>query len=100
MLRLFWTFTVQKNNCLENDYSPTLNRKNEDMAGVEEIYYEPSDNLVVTDHMNLGQEHFLKLDDGGSEIYWSLGYDITHNYNWVVELKLKINNSIDEKNCS
>ena len=60
VLSLFWTFTVQKNNCLENDYSPTVNRKNEDMAGVEEIYYEPSDNLVVTDYMNLGQEYFLK----------------------------------------
>ena len=70
------------------------------MAGVEEIYCEPPDNLVVNDHMDLGEEHFLKLDDGGNEIDWSLEYDIDHNYNWVVELKLKINNSIDEKNCS
>ena len=66
------------------------------MAGVEEINCEPSDNLVVNDNMDLGEEHFLKLNDGGNEIDWSLGYDINHNYDWVAELKLKIKNSIDE----
>ena len=55
------------------------------MAGVEEIYCEPPDNLVVNDHMDLGEEHFLQLDDGGSEIDWSLGYNINHNDNWVKE---------------
>ena len=35
---------------------------------VEEIYWEPSDNLVVNDHMDLVEEYFLKIDDGGSEI--------------------------------
>ena len=50
--------------------------------------------------MDLGEEHFLKLDDGGSEIDWSLGYNINHNYNWVKELKLKLKNSLDDKkNC-
>ena len=66
------------------------------MAGVEEINCEPSDNLVVNDNMDLGEEHFLKLNDGGNEIDWSLGYYINHNYDWVAELKLKIKNSIDE----
>ena len=70
------------------------------MTGVEEIYCEPADNLVVNDHMDLSEELFLKLDDGGSKINWSLGYDINHNYNSVAELKLKIKHSIDEnKNC-
>ena len=46
--------------------------------------------------MNLGEEHFFKFDDGGSKIDWSLEYDINHNYNWIVELKLKLKNYIDE----
>ena len=66
------------------------------MSSVEKILYEPTDNLVVNDRMDLGEEHFFKLDDGGNEIDWSLGYDIDHNYNWVKELKLKINNYIDD----
>ena len=46
--------------------------------------------------MDLGEERFLKLDDGGSEIDWSLGYNIHHNNNWVAELKLQLNNSLDD----
>ena len=92
--------TEETNFGLDNVYSSTLNRKNEAMAGVEEIYCEPVENLNVNDHMDLGEEHFLKLDDGGSEIDWSLGYNINHNYNWVKELKLKLKNSLDDKkNC-
>ena len=32
--------------------------KNEAMAGVDEIDCEPNDNLVVNDHMDLGEEYF------------------------------------------
>ena len=38
------------------------------MANVEEIYCEPTENLVVNDHMDLDEEHFLKLDDWGSKL--------------------------------
>ena len=38
------------------------------MAGVEEIFCEHVVNLNVNDHMDLSEEYFLKLDDGGSEI--------------------------------
>ena len=75
--------TEESNFGLDNEYSPTLNRKNEAMTGVEEMFCEPIENLIVNDHMDLGEEYFLKLDDGGSEIDWSLGYIINHNYNWV-----------------
>ena len=50
--------TEETNFGLDNEYSPTLNRKNEDMAGVEEMYCEPAGILVVNDHMDLGEEHF------------------------------------------
>lgn len=36
---------------LDNECSLTPNRKNEAMASVEEIYYEPTDILVVNDHI-------------------------------------------------
>ena len=85
---------------LDNEYSPTFNRKNEAMAGVEEIYCEPPDNLHVNDHIDLGEEYVLKLDDGGSEIDWSLGYDFDHKYNWIKELKSRIKILLMKtKNC-
>ena len=43
---------------LGNEYSHTLNRKNEAMARVEDIYCEPVENLNVNDHIDLGEEHF------------------------------------------
>ena len=92
--------TEESNFGLDNEYSPTLNRKNEAMARVEEIFWEPIENLFVNDHMDLGEENFLKLDDGGSKIDWSLGYTISHKYNWVKELKLQLKKSLDDnKNC-
>ena len=43
---------------LVDEYVPTLNRNNDDMAGVEEIVCEPTDNLDVKEYMDLGEEHF------------------------------------------
>ena len=50
--------TEEKNVGLDIKHSPTLNRKNEAITGVEEIYCEPVDNIVVNDHIDLGEEHF------------------------------------------
>ena len=50
--------TEETNFGLDNGYSPTFNRN---VAGVEEIYCEPPDNLVVNDHMDLGEEHFFQV---------------------------------------
>ena len=87
--------TEERNFGLEHEHSPTINRKNEIMAGVDEIDCEPINNLVQNDHMDLGEEHFLKLNDGGPDFDWSEGYDINHNYNFLASLSLKIKNSID-----
>ena len=70
--------TEERNFGLEHEYSPTLNRKNEAMAGVDEIDCEPTDNLAVNDHMYLGETRFFKLSNGGPDIDWSIGYDINH----------------------
>ena len=43
---------------LVDEYVPTLNRNNDDMAGVEEIVCEHTDNLDVKEYMDLGEEHF------------------------------------------
>ena len=72
--------TEERNVGLEHEYSPTLNSKHKAMAGVDEIDCEPTDNLAMNNHMDLGEEHFLKLSDGDPDIYWSIGYDINHNY--------------------
>ena len=53
--------TKETNFGLDNEYSQTLNRKNEAMTGIEEIYCEPVENLVVNDHMDLGEEYFFKV---------------------------------------
>ena len=88
--------TEERNFGLEHEYSPTLNRTNEAMAGVDEIDCEPTDNLAENDHMDLGEDDFLKLSDGSPGIYWSEGYNINHNNNFLAELHLKFKNSIDE----
>ena len=54
--------TEETNFGLDNEYSPTLNHKNEAMAGVEKIYFEPVERLNMNDHTGLGKEHFLKLE--------------------------------------
>ena len=54
--------TEERNFELEHEYSSTLNRKNEAMAGVDEIDCEPTDNLAENDHMDLGEEHFFKVE--------------------------------------
>ena len=46
--------TEETNFCLDNEQSPTLNRKNKAMVGVEKIHCESVENLVVNDHMDLG----------------------------------------------
>ena len=66
------------------------------MAIVDEIDCKPTDNLSQNDHMNLGEEWFLKLNDGGLDIDWSEGYDMHRNYNFLAALSLKFKNSIDE----
>ena len=50
--------TEEKIFGLDNEYFPTLNRKNEAMAGVEEIDCEPTNSLVLYDHMDLVETHF------------------------------------------
>ena len=57
---------------LVDEYVPTLNRNNDDMAGVEEIVCEPTDNLVVNDNIDLGKEHFFKLDYGDYKIDYTI----------------------------
>ena len=50
--------TEERNIGLDNEYYPTLNRKNEATPGVEKICCEPSDNLVVNDRVDLGEDFF------------------------------------------
>ena len=88
--------TEERNFGLEHEYSPTINHKNETMTGVDGIDCEPTDNLAQNDHMDLGEEYFSKLDDGGPDIDWSKGYDINHNYNFLAALSLKFKHSIDD----
>ena len=56
--------TEETNVGLDDEYSPTLNRKNEAMMGSEEIYCEPVENLNVNDRVDLGKDIFLKLVNG------------------------------------
>ena len=60
-IALDFRHTEERNCGLEHEHSPTITRKNEIMAGVDEIDCEPINNLVQNDHMDLGEEHFLKL---------------------------------------
>ena len=60
--------TEERNFGLEHDYSPTINRKNETMTGIDEKDCEPTDNLAQKDHIDLGEERVLKLNDGGPDI--------------------------------
>ena len=48
----------ETNFAFDSEYSPTLNRKNEAMAGVEEICCEHIENLNMNDHMTLSEEYF------------------------------------------
>ena len=66
------------------------------MTGVDEIDCEPTDNLAQNDNMDLGEEKFLNLNDGGPDIDWSEEYDINHNYNFLAALSLKFKKSLDE----
>ena len=43
---------------LEHEYSPTLNRKNETMTGIDERDCKPINNLAQNNHMDLGETHF------------------------------------------
>ena len=67
------------------------------MSSVEKILYEPTDNLVVNDPMDLGEENILQLDDGGIDKDLVLEYGIKYDSNWLENLNLKNTNSIDEK---
>ena len=67
------------------------------MDGVDEIDCEPTDNLAMNNHMDLGEEHFLKLSDGGPNIDWFVGYDINHNYNFLAELHSKFKKQKQKK---
>ena len=60
--------TEERNIGHENEYSPTLNRKNETMTGVHEIDCDPNDNLAQKSHIDLGEDYFLKLNDEGPDI--------------------------------
>ena len=67
------------------------------MSGVEKILCEPTDNLVVNDRMDLGEENILQLDDGCIDKDLFLEYGIKYDSNWLENLNLKNTNSIDEK---
>ena len=47
---------------LEHEYSPTLNRKNETMTGIDERDCKPINNLAQNNHMDLGEEYFFKVE--------------------------------------
>ena len=54
--------TEERNFGLEHEYSPTLNCTNSAMAGVNEIDCDPTDNLAVNDHMDLGEDYLFKVE--------------------------------------
>ena len=62
--KYFPEFPEEKNVGLVHAYFPTLNRKNEAMAGVDESDCEPNDNLVVKDNMALAEECFYSQTMG------------------------------------
>ena len=68
MIALDFHRTEEKKIGLDHEYYPTFNCKNKATAGVEEIYYESFEILIVNDHMGLGEEHFFRLDDGNNDI--------------------------------
>ena len=47
----------------EHEYSPTLNRKNETMTGVDEIDCDTNENLAQKNHIDVGEDYVLKLND-------------------------------------
>ena len=87
-ISLDFQLTEERNFGIEYEDCPTLNRKNEAIAGVDEIDCEPTDNLAVNNYMDLGEEYFIKLSDGGPDIDRFVGYDINHNYNCLAKLHL------------
>ena len=63
--------TEETNFGIVNDHTPTENRNNEVMAGVEESVREPIDNINIEQCMDLGEEALLQLNDGGVDKDWS-----------------------------
>ena len=80
---------IETNFGILHDYSPTINRNNDVMTGVEETVCECNNIFDVKEHMGLGEEIGVQLNNGGIEKDWSLGHDYNHNYNWLEDLKLK-----------
>ena len=74
----------------DNDYTPTENRNNKVMAGVEESVREPIDNINIEQCIDLGEEALLQLNDGGVDKDWSTGYNEEHDYCWITKILLLI----------
>ena len=53
------------------------------MASVKERVCESDDNFDVKEHMNLGKEDSLKLNDGDMKEGWSLGHYCNHKCNYL-----------------
>ena len=56
--------TEETNFWIVNDHTPTVNRNNEVMAGVEEYVREPIDDINIEECMDLGEEALLQLTVG------------------------------------
>ena len=84
---------------LVNEYSPTINRKNDVTDCVNECDIEPIANRDVEELIDLGEEQLLQLSDGGDDIDWSINFNNDHNYNWVNEMQhidKKLNNDNEQ----
>ena len=65
--------------------TPTMNRNNEVIAGVEESVREPIYNINIEQCMDLGEEALLQLDDSGVDKDWSTEYNEEHDYTCIIE---------------
>ena len=86
--------TEERNFGIVNDHTPTENRNNEVMAGVEESVREPIDNINIEQCMDLGEEALLQLNDGGVDKDWSTGYNEEHDYCWITKMQKQMKESI------
>ena len=81
--------TEATNFGIVNDHTPTVNRNNEVMAGVEESVREAIDSINIEECMDLGEEVLLKLNDGSVDKDWYIGYNDNDNYCWITKMQIK-----------
>ena len=80
--------TEETNFGIVNDHTPTVNRNNETIAGVEESVHEPIDDINIEEYMDLGEEALQQLNDGGVDKDWFTGYNDDDNYSWITKMKI------------